>query len=297
MNTSATLRQVVESVADRLARCSELSYGHGTDNPRDEAVYLVAYAAGLAPDLHDAHPQDVLSAQQRARVEALLHRRLEERMPVAYLVGEAWFAGLPFYVDSHVLVPRSPLAELIEEHFAPWVDAQRLHRVLDLGTGSGCIAIATAWHLPRVQVDATDISDEALALAARNAQRHGVADRVRLVKSDVFEGLHGERYDLIVSNPPYVDAQDMAALPAEFRHEPRLGLEAGADGLDVVRRILAGAAAHLTDRGVLIVEVGNSAPALEQAFPSLAFTWLEFERGGRGVFLLEAAQLHSLGAR
>jgi ribosomal protein L3 glutamine methyltransferase len=284
---------MIDWVAAQLSAHKRLSYGHGTDNPWDEALYLVGYAAGLAADLAEVDPAMELDAQQQARVRQLLQRRIEERMPVAYLVGEAWFAGLAFDVNEDVLIPRSPLAELIEDQFSPWIDAGRIHRVLDIGTGSGCIAIATAVQLPQVQVDASDVSPAALALGERNAARHRVQDRVRFIRSDVFSAIGETRYDLIVSNPPYVDQQDMANLPREYRHEPRLGLEAGTDGLDIVSRILAGAAAHLNEGGVLIVEVGNSAEALERAYPNVPFTWLEFERGGEGVFLLDAGQLQA----
>lgn len=296
MSTTQTLHQVIESVAEQLAAQPELSYGHGTDNAWDEAVYLVSYAANLGPDLYRIDPETLLDELQCRAIDDLLQRRIAERVPVAYLVGVAWFAGLPFYVNRDALIPRSPLAELIADQFAPWIAAPHLQRVLDIGTGSGCIAIAAAVHLPHARVDATDVSNEALALARRNVERHGVGDRVRLVQSDVFDGLGSEAYDLIISNPPYVDQQDMDALPAEFRHEPALGLEAGPDGLRIVRRILAEAGDYLTDRGLLIVEVGNSADALEQAYPTVPFTWLEFERGGEGVFMLEAAQLKASAA-
>jgi ribosomal protein L3 glutamine methyltransferase len=202
-----------------------------------------------------------------------------------------WFCGLEFEVDPRVIVPRSPIAELIGAGFAPWIAASRVQRILDIGTGSGCIAIACACALPAARVDAIDVSPDALQLARRNVARHGVGDRIRLLQGDVFEPVAGERYDIIVSNPPYVSAAEMDELPQEYRHEPALALEAGSDGLAVVRRILAAATAHLCDDGILVVEVGNSDERLERAYPRVSFTWLEFEQGGGGVFVLRRDEL------
>ena len=275
-----------------------LHYGHGTDNPGDEAAWLFAAVAGVdyaapgwATDFERAlmAPADALDLE---RLKRLALERVNTRRPLAYLLGEAWFAGYRFEVDASVLVPRSPIAELIAAGYRPWVDPEALRRVLEIGTGSGCIAIATALSLPSCRVDATDVSDAALAVAARNVERHGVGDRVRLVRADAFDAPSLGRYDLIVSNPPYVDAHDMAARAAEFRHEPELGLAAGEDGLAIVRRILAGAADHLEPGGVLICEVGNSAEALQRDYADVPFTWLSFEHGGHGVFTITREQLN-----
>ncbi len=287
---SLTLRELILENRDAL-EAAGVWFGHGTDNALDEAAWLVSHAVGLPPDFDEAELDRVLTPGQVQSARDLVARRIETRQPAAYLIGEAWFAGLPFHVDERVLVPRSPLAELIAERFQPWLAPERIHRVLDLCTGSGCIAIATALALPEARVDASDISHEALEVARRNVARHGVGERVRLWQADLFDGLPAGEYDLILSNPPYVDAQDMAALPAEYRQEPALGLAAGETGLDLVIPLLQQAGRHLAPDGVLIVEVGNSAEALQAAFPAVPFVWLEFAHGGEGVFLLDAAQL------
>lgn len=268
-----------------------MHYGHGTDNPDDEAVYLVLGALGIPFDCTDQELDRELDDADYARIESLITRRIEERIPVAYLIGRAWFAGVPFKVNSRVLVPRSPIAELVEDRFSPWLDEDRVRRILDIGTGSGCIAVSCALAFPGAMIDAVDLDTAALEVAAENARLHNVAKRVRCIRSDLFEALGDIAYDLIVSNPPYVPTTEYSKLPSEYRHEPGLGLEAGPDGLNVVRRILAGAAAHLEPDGVLVVEVGTARAALETAYPHLPFTWLEFERGGEGVFLLSREQL------
>ena len=289
-STHLTLREMILR-GEQILEEGGVYFGHGTDNALDEAAWLVSHAVGLPPTFSDAELEQVLSAEQQAAVEKLLERRVKERVPAAYLTHEAWFAGHRFYVDERVLVPRSPLAELILDEFQPWLDATHLTRVLDLCTGSGCIAIATALALPQVQVDATDVSPDALEVARRNVAEYGLAQRVALIESNLFDALRGKRYDLIVSNPPYVDAEDMAALPDEYRREPQLGLAAGPEGLNLVIPMLQQAPDHLTPQGMMIVEVGNSAEALQARFPTVPFTWLEFSYGGEGVFLLEAPQL------
>jgi len=285
-----TLGDYIRWGASRF-REAGLVFGHGMASALDESAYLVLHALHLPVDTPELYFRCRLTDPEKQQVLALLERRIRERRPAAYLTREGWFAGLPFFVDERVLVPRSPLAEWVEKRFEPLVVADAVTSVLDLCTGSGCIGIACAYAFPQAQVDLADISPAALEVAAINIERHHLGGHVQALASDLFAGLAGRRYDLIVSNPPYVDAQDLAQMGAEFHHEPALGLAAGEDGLALVHRILREAHQHLTDQGVLVVEVGNSRFALQDAYPEVAFQWLDFERGGDGVFALEAAAL------
>lgn len=270
--------------------------GHGTDNYWDEALHLSLPSLGIGFDAGRAVLERQLTGSELATLQALLCKRVDERIPVPYLTGQAWFALLPFTVNASVLIPRSPLAELVESAFEPWfVKDGRVaapQTLLDLCCGSGCIGIAAAHYLPDSRVDLADLSPEALAVAGENIRRHGMSSRVHACQGDLFGAVPaGRRYDVIVCNPPYVDAMDMASLPPEYHREPRLALAAGEDGLDLVRRILADASDYLNEGGLLVVEVGNSAEALQEQFPEVPFLWLEFARGGDGVFLLTKEQL------
>lgn len=285
------LRSVRDHIRWAVSRFHEagLFFGHGTDNAWDDARQLVLGALHLPFEIADSYLDCRLEEDEQEHLLELIRRRIEERVPTAYLIGEAWFCGLPFVVDERVLVPRSPIAELISQRFTPWLPAEPA-RILDLCTGSGCIGIACAYAFPEAEVVLGDLSFDALEVANHNIERHELEERVYTVQGDGFAGLPGQRFDLIVSNPPYVDAEDFADMPAEYQHEPALGLACGDDGLDLVRRMLAEAADHLSEKGLLIVEVGNSQVHVEALYPEVDFTWLEFEQGGHGVFLLAAAQ-------
>jgi len=285
-----TLRDWVRWSASCFNR-NQLYYGHGTDNALDEALELVLATLQLDHDLPESYLDARVSRDEAGLLAERVLRRVEQRVPLAYVTGRAYFAGLEFIVDENVLVPRSPIAELILGGFQPWLGDVQVNSVLDLCCGSGCIGIACAYAFPEALVDLADISPSALDVASRNIDKHGLDDRVRAIHSDVFDGLDEERYDLIVSNPPYVSSAEMAALPQEYHQEPVLGLEAGADGMDVVSRILAGAADYLTPGGILVAEVGASADLLMARYPDVPFLWIDFEHGGDGVFMLTADQL------
>ncbi len=285
-----TLRDFIRWGAS-LFNANRLFFGHGTDNALDEAAALVLHALHLPFDLPDFYLAARLTQEEKQTVVELIYRRVESRKPAAYLIREAVFCGLSFYVDERVLVPRSPIGELIEQQFSPWLDNLSVDRVLDLCTGSGCIAIACAHAFPEAQVDAVELSPEALAVAGINVERHQLEGRVQLIESDLFDQLPQNRYQLIVSNPPYVSQSEWQGLPAEYKAEPKMGLESGEDGLDCVARILRQAGDYLAEDGIVVVEVGNSAGALRERYPEVPFLWLEFNRGGEGVFLLTASQV------
>jgi ribosomal protein L3 glutamine methyltransferase len=268
-----------------------LSFGHSYDNALDEASHLVLHTLHLPHDLPPAYGQARLLAEEKAAVQAMVARRIDQRVPTAYLTGEAWFCGLPFDISPVVLVPRSPIAEMIREGFQPWLGDREVEAALDLCTGSGCIGIAMAVNFPDWQVDLADLSAAALDVAQRNIDNHDVGDRVRVVESDLFAALAGRRYGLIVTNPPYVSRADVDALPAEYAHEPRLGLESGEDGLDIPLRILRDAPAHLVEDGLLILEVGDSDRRLQALLPSLPMSWVEFSVGPMGVAVIEREDL------
>ncbi len=308
---AVSLRELIARGARRLLRAG-VCFGHGTDNAWDESAALVLHALrttgggsaggrsasrasgralGRASSRASSRASTRIGRREAERALALIEQRIAERVPAVYLTGRTWFAGLELRVDPRVHIPRSPIAELIERRFAPWIEPSAVHRVLDLGTGSGCIAIACAKAFRHARVEASDISEEALAVARINVRKHRLERRVSLVQSNHFHALCGRRYDIIVSNPPYVGARELAGLPPEYAHEPKLALAAGADGLRSVRVILREAAEHLRPRGLLVVEVGDTERAVRRAFPRKPFTWLQFERGGGGVFLLTAEQL------
>ncbi len=297
-DAAAELHTIIDLIRYGTSRfnAAGLSFGHSYDNALDEATQLVLHALHLPHDLGPAYGSARVTTPEKAQVLALFERRIAERIPAAYLTGEAWFAGLSFKSDARALVPRSPIAELIEAGFEPWLAGRPVERALDLCTGSGCIAIAMAHYNPNWLVDAVDISDEALSLAAENKERL-LADNVELVKSDLFAGLGGRRYELIVTNPPYVTHAETDALPPEYAHEPELGLRAGDDGLDLALKILRDAPAHLSEDGLLICEVGESERALAQLLPEVDFAWVEFKVGQMGIFAVERSELLAHHAR
>jgi ribosomal protein L3 glutamine methyltransferase len=289
-NELATIIDFIRWGASRFNEAG-LTFGHSYDNALDEATHLVLHALHLPPDLSPAYGNARLTAEERATVFHLFKRRIEERRPAAYLTGEAWFAGLSFKVDERVLVPRSPIAELITAGFEPWLGGREVRHALDLCTGSGCIAIAMAVHHPSWRVDAVDVSEHALELARENARALHADARMRIIRSDLFAALGDARYQLIVSNPPYVPDADVDVLPTEYGHEPSLGLKGGADGLDLALRIMERTPEHLDDDGLLVVEVGDSESALAGLLPQVPFAWIEFKVGQMGVFALERPDL------
>ncbi|CUA83071.1 [LSU ribosomal protein L3P]-glutamine N5-methyltransferase [Pseudidiomarina woesei] len=271
-------------------QAADIYFGHGTDNAYSEAQLLLGHVTQLDFNQLEQFQSARLQDAEWQHFTKLVQQRIDERKPAAYLIGQAWFAGLPFVVDERVLVPRSPIAELIEQRFSQWLTDEPT-RILDLCTGSGCIAIACAYAFENAEVDALDLSLDALAVAEQNIAMHDLEHRVIPIQSNLYDAIPKQRYDLIVTNPPYVDAEDMADLPDEFRHEPELGLAAGDDGLDLVRTILREAPDHLTENGWLVCEVGNSMVALAEEFPEVPFEWVRFEHGGDGVFVLSYQDL------
>jgi len=271
---------------------AKLNFGHGSTSAYDEAAYLILHTLHLPLDTLNPFLDARLIAEEKNALLALLKQRVDKRIPVAYLTHEAWLGDFRFYVDKRVIVPRSFIAELIREQFAPWIDDTKIvTNVLDLCTGSGCLAILAAHAFPDAVVDAVDISPDALQVAQRNVADYGLENRINVIKSDLFSNLTGKQYDIIISNPPYVDAPSMTALPAEYRHEPQLALGSGADGLDATREILKHAADHLNPNGLLVVEIGHNRPTLEAAYPNLPFIWLEVSAGDEFVFMLRREDL------
>ncbi len=276
--------------ANQLFEQSDIFYGHGTDNARDEAYALVIDALNLSHDMSDEVLQD-MTLENPEQLLVLIHQRVNQHIPVPYLTHKAWFCGLPFYVDERVLIPRSPLAETICNYFEPWINSETVVDVLDMCTGSGCIAIACAYAFENANIDAVDLSQDALDVAEINVKQHELSNRVHLLQGDLFHPVTGKRYDIIVSNPPYVSQEEMQSLPNEFEHEPTMALVSGSLGLDIVDQILQQAARYLKDDGILIVEVGNTWHIMEEHYPHLPFVWLEFEMGGEGVFMLNKKDL------
>ncbi|MCP5291859.1 MAG: 50S ribosomal protein L3 N(5)-glutamine methyltransferase [Nitrosomonas sp.] len=286
-----TLRDLLRFAVSQFNQAG-LVFGHGSDTAYDEAAYLILHTLHLPLDHLEPFLDARLTSTEVSQVLDILERRVTERLPAAYLTHEAWLGSYSFYVDQRVIIPRSFIAELLQNRLEPWItDAAEIHAALDLCTGSGCLAIVLAHAFEQAEIDAVDISTDALAVASRNIADYQLQERVRLMQSDLFAGLAGRRYDLIISNPPYVNAESMAELPEEYRHEPVNALASGADGLEATRKILAGAAAHLTDQGLLVVEIGHNRDAVLREYPRTPFTWLETSAGDAFVFLLHRDQL------
>lgn len=285
-----TIRDWVRWGASSFGR-EQLFFGHGTDNAFDEALMLVLHALELDYGIPEAFLDAKVTQEEKEAIAAILERRIKQREPGAYITGHMRFAGLDFIVNSAVLVPRSPIAELIHIGFEPWLEADSVNSVLDLCTGCGCIGIACAYAFEDAYVDLADISQSALEVAQQNIDKHHMESRVTAIGSDVFSGLEDKKYDLIVSNPPYVSTEEYETLPSEYHQEPKLGLECGTDGMDVVSRMLKEASSHLNPGGILVVEVGASAELLMAKYPEVPFLWIDFENGGDGVFVLTDEQL------
>ena len=285
-----TIRDFIRWGSSEFLR-HELTFGHGFVSAFDEARYLILHALALPYDWPEDYLDTVLTLPEREQAIDILQLRVKSRQPAAYITRESWFCGLKFYVDERVLVPRSPIAELISSGFEPWVDSSRVERILDLCSGSGCIAIAAKYHFPGAEVCASDVSLDALEVARMNLELHNLSDDVTLYESDLFDAIPLQRFDVIVCNPPYVDAEDMASLSDEYRYEPEIGLRAGDDGLLMVDRILARAGEFLSEHGVIFIEVGNSQPAMERKYEFLPMTWVEFEFGGGGVCCIQSGDL------
>ncbi len=294
-NTLTTIKDYIRWASSRFTE-TDIFLGQGTASPLDEAAAIVLHTLHQPYNLAETYFDAVLTLEERLQIISLVDKRIIERKPSAYLTYEAIFAGLSFYVDERVLIPRSPIAELIDALFQPWVEEAEVANILDLCTGSGCIAIACAYAFPDAQVDAVDLSKDALQVAQINREKHDLEQRLNLYQSDLFASLVKKPYDIIVSNPPYVSIEEWQQLPAEFYAEPEMGFIGGESGLDIVLKILTQAAEYLSDQGILVVEVGSSAETLQNSFPNVPFYWLDFERGGDGVFLLTAKQLKEYSA-
>jgi len=296
LNALTTIRDFIRWGSSEFNR-RELTFGHGFATAFDEAKFLILHMLALPLDWPEDYLDCVLTDTERKQVLEILQQRINSRQPVAYITRESWFCGLKFYVDERVLVPRSPIAELIANHFEPWIDSARVHRILDLCTGSACIAIACQYLFEEAEVFGSDISRDALEVARINCREHELSDQLTLYESDLFDRIPAQKFDVIVSNPPYVNAEDMASLSEEFQFEPGIGLTAGKDGLTLVDRILAGAAEYLNEQGVLFIEVGNSQQVMMQKYEMLPMTWIDFEFGGTGVCCIQQKDLEQQQSR
>ncbi len=292
-----TCKSVAEAVPEIASVLQQypLSYGQGVETAIDEAAYLVSFVAGLPPDFNASHRQFLLDDSMREHMQTVLSKRIFSRTPLAYLLGETWLAGYKFYVNEYVLIPRSPIAFMIAQGFSPWLPRQQpIKRILDLCTGSGCLGILSAIQYPEAIVDITDIDHQALQVASRNIELHGLEKRINAVVSDVYAQLPSQQYDIIIANPPYVPVSGQSVLPSEFSHEPKHALFAGEDGLDIAKRIIFGASQFLDPQGVLILEVGQAAEDLQTSFPQHHFLWQELEYGGEGVCVLTRDECNNI---